>query len=239
MDRKSLALALFSASVATALTLLWVKQPRDQGEDLHEALRISELEAATAENRARLAGIETSLRDMKRELSSPKQPGPEGAGQPADPLAAFRERLETLERELVSLRETVPGGSRGQTVDIAATLRNTLSEDRSTANGAYQRGEALFQADYGAPMAGEEEMLSTLFQSSGRVANLADLRCRSRICRATYQIANASGLPSSAINAARDAIVDGLSEAYGSAGVHVIHGTDQYGNFVMYIQNRQ
>lgn len=238
MDRKSLAFALLSASVATALTLLLVKRPWDRGEDLREARRVSALEASTAETRARLAGIERLLGDMQRQLSSPAEPGPEGAGQPADSTTDLRERLETVESELVALRQAITAPSRGQAVDVAETLRNTLSEYRSTDNGAYQQGEALFQADHGSPMAGEEEMLSTLFQSNDQVANLADLRCRSRICRATYQIANASELPSSAINAARDTIIVGLSEAYSSAGVHVIHGTDQYGNFVMYIQNR-
>ncbi len=238
MNLKFPAVALLSASFATALTLLAVEHTLNRGHPPDDTLRLSALEASTQETRAMLAGIEASLEDVTRQLPSTALSVPGGAGRHADQVAALQERLESMERELASLRRIIPASSPDRAVDIAGTLRTRLKQERLLDNSAYQQGEALFRADYGAPMDEEEERLSRLFQSSGEVVSLTDLRCRSTICRATYQIANLAGLPSSGINAARDAIVNGIAEGYGGAGVHVIHGADQYGNQVMYIQNR-
>ena len=145
-------------------------------------------------------------------------------------------RVEEVERALASLNEKTTESSPDHSISAIAALRTRLTESTSGNRIAYKHGEALFQSDYGSSIGYQEQTLLNVFRGANDNIGLKDVSCKSTICKVTYQIANVDSLSSGGINSAKDSLINDISDGYENANLHIIHGADEYGNQVMYIQ---
>jgi hypothetical protein len=96
----------------------------------------------------------------------------------------------------------------------------------------------LYEADFETPRGQREALLESVFDDAPGDMALGSVTCKSSICKVTYALAQGDKRSSTQLNAANDLLVNGISTAYGGADLDVLRGTDQYGNQVLYIQER-
>ena len=157
---------------------------------------------------------------------------------PSVETAEILARLDILERELLQLRENASAGVAEADDNLVETLRVRMQERGAGASRSYARGEELFEKDYETARGLREEAVEAAFSDAPAKFALQEVSCRSSICKITYRLQSPEELSSSAINASNDFLVNGISAAYGGVDLDVLRGTDQYGNQVLYIQER-
>jgi hypothetical protein len=231
---KSLLLVCTSVAFLMYIASVFVLGPQ-QARDAQQLEAITALTLEVEKLAARHAQLVEDQRSMHEKFEGfTQRPSDDIASSQRD-VQRFASKLEQLERDLAAIGQVQE--NRAQTSESLG--EKLLTETLKGADSPNLIGEKLYKSDYGAALEGREERLSAAFDSAGVNGGLAQVSCKSTICKVTYRAdeMNISGI--SGVSALDDRLVNELTEGYRGADLRMHHGSDESGNRVMYIEERR